>query len=125
MFTLQINVHHDGPFAQAILSAIADLSRKVDKLARVSRAEFGMVMKEIDDLESAVKEDTDAENSAITLIQKLADQIAANATDPARITQLAQNLRASSAALAAAVVANTPHEDTTGGGGGTDTVAGA
>jgi hypothetical protein len=108
MFEMKIHLHLDGPFAQAILEAIGGVSEKVDKLARMIRAESKVVMKELDDLETAVQQNTDAEQSAITLIQNLADQIKANAGDTAKINALADNLRNQAAALGAAVVANTP-----------------
>lgn len=106
MFTIQVNI--DNPGVQDLLKAVTQLSKKFDLLARYVRAETEIVVKELDDLTAAVQADTDAENSAITLIQGLAAQIQANAADPAKIAELAAKLTASSSALAAAVVANTP-----------------
>lgn len=108
MSEIRIHIHHEGPFANAILEAIGGLSDKVDKLARMIRAESRVIMKEVDDLAAAVQENTNAEQSALVLIQNLADQIKANAGDPAKISELAGNIRTNAAALAAAVVANTP-----------------
>lgn len=59
-------------------------------------------------LTSQVQANTDAETSAVILIQGLAAQIAAVANDPAAVTALAAKLKTSADALAAAVVANTP-----------------
>lgn len=72
-----------------------------------------LIMAVIDDLETSVKEMTDAEESAEAAFVKLADMIAAlktNQTDPAtaaRIQAAADQLKARAARLAAAVVANT------------------
>ena len=55
-----------------------------------------------------VTANTSAEGSAVILIQGLAAQIAASASNPAAVTALAAALKTSADALAAAVVANTP-----------------
>ena len=59
-------------------------------------------------LTSQVAQNTQVEASAVTLIQGLAAQITANATDPAAIQALAAQLNTSAAALASAITANTP-----------------
>jgi len=64
-------------------------------------------MSALDDLATQVQANTDAEASAVTLITGLASQIAAAATDPAKVTALAAQLKSSADRLAAAVVANT------------------
>ncbi len=61
----------------------------------------------LDELQAQVTQNTQVEQSAIVLIQGLAAQIAANATDPAKIQALADQLNTSATALAAAVTANT------------------
>ena len=61
-------------------------------------------------IQAEVSRQTSVVQSAITLIQSLATQIADAAGDPARVTELADALRASSDALAAAVAANTPSQ---------------
>jgi hypothetical protein len=55
-----------------------------------------------------VTANTDAEASAVGLIQSLAALIAANAGDPVAVAALAAQLKTSADALGAAVVANTP-----------------
>lgn len=67
-----------------------------------------IMSKQLDDLATQVSQVETVEQSAITLIQGLAAQIAASANDPAAIQALAARLLASSTALAAAVTANTP-----------------
>jgi len=63
--------------------------------------------KQLDDLTTEVTNATTVEQSAITLIQGLAAQLAAAGTDPAKLQALHDELVASDAALAAAVSANT------------------
>ena len=64
---------------------------------------------EFDALVAQVAQQTTVEQSAITLIQGLAAQIAAlgSAPTPAQITALTQSLNASATSLAAAVAQNT------------------
>lgn len=74
------------------------------------------IMADIDDLEVAVKANTDAEGSAEIAFLKIAAMIAAlksTQTDPAtseRIRAASATLKANAERLAAAVVANTPAE---------------
>lgn len=67
-----------------------------------------IMSKELDDLTTQVKANTDAEQSAVTLLGKLSDLIKAAGTDPVKLQQLTTDLDASKQALAAAVLANTP-----------------
>ncbi len=64
--------------------------------------------KELDDLTTQVKANTDAEASAVQLLGKLSDLIKAAGTDPVKLQQLTSDLDASKQALAAAILANTP-----------------
>lgn len=63
--------------------------------------------KEVDDLKAAVARNGDVEDSAIALIQGLAQQIKDAAGDPAAIAALSAELTAKADALAAAITANT------------------
>lgn len=65
-------------------------------------------MADLSALTAAVTNETNVVASAITLIQGLASQIAANATDPVAISALASQLTSSASALATAIAANTP-----------------
>jgi prophage DNA circulation protein len=90
---------------------LSRIEHKVDRLlAGLQTVETEMTA--IDDavaaLTTQVQANTDAESSAITLIQGLATQIASLASDPAAITALAAKLKTSADSLAAAVMANTP-----------------
>lgn len=59
-------------------------------------------------LQQQVQQSTTVEASAVTLIQGLAQQIAAAGTDPVALAALTTSLNTSATALAAAVAANTP-----------------
>ena len=63
---------------------------------------------ELDRLTTEVAENTTVIESAITLINRLADQIRNNTTDPAALTALADSLDSEANKLGAAVAANTP-----------------
>lgn len=65
-------------------------------------------MADLTALTAEVARNTAVDESAITLLNGLAAQLAAVATDPAAVLALSAQLSASSDALAAAVVANTP-----------------
>lgn len=67
---------------------------------------------ELDDLTAEVAAATTINQSALTLIQGLAAQIAAAGTDPAKLAALTASLRSSEDALSAAVTANTPASPT-------------
>jgi chromosome segregation ATPase len=90
---------------------LAAIERKIDAVLvtqTIEQMEITNMTKELNDLTAQVKANTDAEASAVTLIQGLAAQIAAAQNDPAAIAALSAQLKTSADALAAAVVANTP-----------------
>jgi hypothetical protein len=103
---------------ERILSKLDEVVKRLDlveaHLASISSAlalitlQGEINMSALDDLTAQVQANTDAEQSAITLIQGLAAQIAANATDSTKISALAAQLKTSATALGAAIVANTP-----------------
>jgi len=68
---------------------------------------MGKVEDAIAALRAEVEAETSVEQSAIKLIQSLADQVLANVGDPDAILEVVAKIKASSDALAAAVVANT------------------
>jgi len=94
-----------------ITSTLSGLDRKVTKLLpTLNRMETDMAAMDdaIAALTMQVSANTDAEQSAVALIQNLATLIQQNASDPAAINDLAAKLKASADALAGAVMANTP-----------------
>ena len=82
-----------------ITSALANLTNEVNKMAG-----------ELAGLQAAVQKNTDAEESAITLLQglKAALDAAIASGDPAALTALSTTIGAETDKLAAAVVASTP-----------------
>ncbi len=77
-------------------------------LTQLVRIQGANEMAVLDALQAQVEAQTTVEQSAVTLIQGLAAQIAAAGTDPAKLAALTQQLKTSADALAAAVSANTP-----------------
>lgn len=84
-----------------ILSHVTTLTKEVKVMSA-----------ELDRLTTEVSENNSAIDSAIVLINGLAQQIRDLATDPAALNALADSLDAKSNELAAAVAANTPDAPT-------------
>jgi len=63
---------------------------------------------ELDNLTAQVHANSDLLDSATLLINGIADRITAAGVDPAKLTALADELKAKDEVLAAAVTANTP-----------------
>jgi len=66
---------------------------------------------QLDELIAAVSENTAIDASAIQLIEGLAEQIAQNAEDPAKIQELVAEIKAQSAAMSEAIAKNTTAPD--------------
>lgn len=69
------------------------------------------VMATLADIQAKVAAETTVEQSAITLLQELSQQLKdalANGADPATLQAIADNLDQNNANLAAAITANTP-----------------
>jgi hypothetical protein len=62
----------------------------------------------VDELKKAVAEQKDATQSAVTLIEGLADQLDDAGGDEAAVAEIAAEIRSSAQALAKAVTENTP-----------------
>ena len=80
-----------------LIRAVRRINERWDKMS-----------KEMDDLTAQVAAQTTVEQSAITLIEGLAAQLAAAGTDPAKLAALTTQLKTSADALSAAITANTP-----------------
>jgi len=87
-------------FFREALGILRNIERTIKKMST-----------EMDDLEREVQESTAVQESAISLITGLAQQIRDLKDEPAKLEELANKLDTSSAALAAAVAANTVAED--------------
>jgi len=74
-----------------------------DYLKRIKR-----MSKELDDIVAQVKANGDVIDSAIVLINGIADRITAAGTDGAALAALTAELKAKDEVLAASVLANTP-----------------
>lgn len=97
------------------------LSMELELWYKIAREVFRPLLEEIrkmsaetqaaiDDMRAAVEANTSVTQSAVTLIQQMAQQIEDAADDPEEIRALAQSMRDNSAALSAAIPANTPAE---------------
>jgi chromosome segregation ATPase len=85
----------------------AKLNRILEILEKLERREKTMST-QLDALTAQVTANESLENSAITLIQGIAAQLAAIKDDPAKIQALADSLKTSADSLSAAIIANTP-----------------
>lgn len=83
------------------------LDRALNLLQKVQSGEVEM-SKELDDLTAQVRSNSDLLDAATTLINGIADRIAAAGADPAALQALTNELRSKDETLAAAVTANTP-----------------
>jgi hypothetical protein len=92
----------------AILNALLRIEARLSGIEAAIFTEGTKTMSALDDLTTQVAKNTSLEASAIQLIQGLAAQLAAAATDPAKVTALSAQLSTSATALAAAITANTP-----------------
>jgi hypothetical protein len=97
---VHIHIHVDDEFSEK-LDEVLRLLRTIAKVEVFTVAN-------LDEIRDAVAGNTDAVNSAVQLMVSLADALEAAASDPAQVTELAQQLRANTQVLADAVVANTP-----------------
>lgn len=93
--------HHPDPAIES------KLDRIITMLQKLVTEEIKMSA-ELDALTAEVARDTAIESSAVKLINGIASQIQANASDPGKLNTLAASLKSSSDDLAAAVAANTP-----------------
>lgn len=94
-----------------LYDVIHKLDLVLNRIAEVEtliRLQKDATMSALDDLATQVAANAAADASAVILIQGIAAQLSAAATDPAKVEALSAQLKASATALAAAVVANTP-----------------
>lgn len=92
-----------------------DLSRVETKLAKFARDynwSSNMAQSDIDALKAAVTASTTVQQSALTLINGMAQAIRDAGNDPVELQSLVKQLDAQSSQLAAAITANTPQAQT-------------
>lgn len=87
---------------------LAGIESKLDHLTALVTKGFIAMSAELDRLSTEVAENATVIDSAVTLINGLAQQIRDLKDDPAALTALADSLDSKSNELAAAVTANTP-----------------
>ena len=86
-----------------LLSTLQRVESKIDKLL----IQVNQMSQATDNLAAAVARETSVDQSILTLIQGLADQVKQTSTDP-QVQALADQINANADKLAAAVTANTP-----------------
>ncbi len=91
-----------------LMQVLAQQQKNEAMLNRMFKQERD-VMSALDDLQAQVHANTDLEQSAIELIQGIAQQLqeAVNNNDSAALQALSQQLQSSAAALGSAIAANT------------------
>lgn len=102
--------NYDSQFAEVLneLSAIRKQNALIlSNQQKLLQGEVAM-SQQLDDLTTQVAANTTVEESAVTLINGIAAQLAAAGTDPVKLTALKNSLSASAGDLAAAITANTP-----------------
>lgn len=107
---LTINVY-ESVDVDAIEDVLLRLEVKVDRLTRLveqTNIKENFIMADLTALTQAVTDNSSVVDSAVLLINDIAAQLSAAATDPAAVQAIADQLTAKSAELAAAVAANTP-----------------
>jgi hypothetical protein len=100
---MRIDIYHH-------FDAEITMDKKLDKILvmlGIVQGKEDELMADLTALTAQVAQNTTVEQSAVTLIQGLAAQIAAAGTDPAALQALQDQLKVSADALAAAVAANT------------------
>jgi len=95
--------HHNNPWDGAPAWAV-----ELGFIGLAIMERLDTMSKEVDDLTAQVTANTGTINSAIVLINGIADRITAAGVDPAKLTALTTELKAKDDELAAAVTANTP-----------------
>lgn len=98
---MKIEIHHHHHHEPAV-------EQKLDRILQLLTFKLEKIMATLDQLTADVAADTSAVNSAVTLINGLAQQIKDAGTDPVALKALTDQLEANTASLSAAVVANTP-----------------
>lgn len=83
------------------------IEQKLDRILQLLKFQGEKIMATLDQLTTDVAAETELDQSAITLINGLAEQIKAAGTDPVALKALTDKMEANAVALAAAVKANT------------------
>ena len=85
-----------------------EIDRKLDFIINFLTKMEKTIMADLNDLTTAVTNETSVNQSAITLLNGLSAALTAAGTDPVALAALATQINSNASALAAAVTANTP-----------------
>ena len=89
---------------------LSQILGKLDEIINNMHQEEVVMTLELEELQKQVAENTNLEQSAIQLIEGIADQLEAAKDDPEKIAELTASLKGTATALAAAIAENTPIE---------------
>ena len=95
---------------KAVSVKLSQILGKLDEIINNMHQEEVAMTLELEELQKQVAENTSLEQSAIQLIEGIADQLEAAKDDPEKIAALTASLKGTATALAAAISANTPVE---------------
>lgn len=87
---------------------IMPMLRHLHEIIHLLLEKVNIMSAEMDRLKASVAALTSAEKSLVALVKQLAQMIRDNATDPAALAALADEIDADSSEIAAAVTENTP-----------------
>lgn len=104
MFRITHHHHHHVEGRCEIMRRLDALDQKTDLVLE----RLDIIMAALDDLTAQVTANSTVLQSAVTLINGIADRITAAGVDPAKLAALTASLKTDDDALAAAVAANTP-----------------
>ena len=99
MFEIHHHYRSDPAVAETLQQILTTLNQLKEMISKMSP--------ELQALSDQVAQNEKIEESAVTLIKGLADQITAAKDDPAAIVALAEGLKGSASDLGAAITANT------------------
>lgn len=88
-------------FAAAMVDELRGINHTLRRMGNIE-------MSAIDDLTAAVEAETTVNQSAVALLNSLAQEIRDAQDDPAKLAELADSIEANTSALSDAVTANTP-----------------
>lgn len=103
MGEMDIHVYIEQKVPEDVMDLLATINRKLNLIVRKENA----IMADLTGISEAVAAEHDVVDSAVVLIENLADQVAALSTDQASIDSLAQQLRDQAQQLGDAVASNT------------------
>lgn len=112
IFHNELYLHVDGHVSVTVDAAttatLGRIEAAINQLITQNTTGAKTMAGEFDNLQKQVQQNHDLEESAVQLIQGIAQQLQNAQGDPAKLATLAQTLQQSATDLAAAITANTP-----------------